>query len=140
MQKLNKGFINTSLLVCGCTPKDKAHMNILHKDLTEQGIELFILSAKPETTVDFKTYDQLQDLPKIPDCAYILSDRDKTSEILQNVVDLGIKKILFYSSACFSLEDEMKCKQMQIETRCGCPILFSDVLPCRIHAFLGGYK
>lgn len=140
MEKLNKGFIGKSLLVCGSTPKDKTHINILKKDFSKAGIDLFFMSPTPKTDFGFETYDSLADLPKVPDCAYILSDKDQTTEILRQVIGLGIKKILFYGPICYSEENERECQVNNIEARKGCPLIFCDVLPCRIHAFFGGYK
>jgi predicted CoA-binding protein len=140
MQKLDKKFIGKNLLVCGSTPKDLTHIKILTKDFSEAGIDLLFMSLNPRRDIGQKTYDSFAELPEVPDCAYILSDKDRTDEILRQVLALGVKKILFNGQECYTKENEELCGSLQIETRSGCPLLFSGVLPCRIHAFFGGYK
>jgi hypothetical protein len=140
MKKLDRDFIGEKLLVCGATPKDKYHVTILFKDYTDAGIDLFFMSTTPKTDIGFKTYDSFSDLPEVPDCAYIMSDKDQTAGNLRQVIDLGIKKILFYGPECYSKEHEELCLANNIDARYGCPIIFSKVVFCRIHAFVGGFK
>jgi hypothetical protein len=140
MKKIDRNFIGRKLLVCGATPKDMTHVKILYKDFTEDGIDLFLMSTTPKTDIGFKTYDSFGDLPEVPECAYIMSDKEQTAGILQQVIDLGIKKILFYGPVCYSKDLEELCRTNNIDARYGCPLIFSKVIFCRIHALTGGFK
>lgn len=140
MKKLDRDFIGKKLLVCGATPKDKYHVTILYKDYTKAGIDLFFMSTTPKIDIGFKTYDSFNDLPEVPGCAYILSDKDQTTEILKQVIALGIKKILFYGPVCYSKEHEELCRINNIDARYGCPLIFSQVIFCRVHALAAGFK
>lgn len=138
MRKLDKNFIGNKLLVCGVTPKDKYHAKILDEDYTKSGTDLFFVYTTPN--IGFKTYDSFADLPELPDCAYILSDREQTAAILPQVIDQGIKKILFFGQECFDEKDLALCEANGVDARFGCPLIFSKVIFCRIHAFFGGFR
>jgi hypothetical protein len=69
-----------------------------------------------------------------------MSDKDQTKELLQQVIGLGIKKVLFFGPVCYSNEHEELCRANNIDVRYGCPLIFSKVIFCRIHALTGGFK
>lgn len=140
MKKLDKAFIGNKLLVCGVTPKDKNHVRILYEDFTKLGIDLFFMYTTLKSNIGLKTYDNFADLPELPDCAYIMSDREQTATILRQVIDQGIKKILFFGPECFDEEGLALCEANGVDARFGCPLIFCEVIFCRIHAFFGGFR
>lgn len=143
MEKLSKSFFGNEVLIWGCTPPDKVYYTRLYKAFTQNGITVYPMSIMPKdakTTLDFKTFDTLEEVSKIPECVYVLANKDTTHPTLKRFRDAGVKRIVFYSKACVSPEDLAECEKMGIETRLGCPMMLYGKGPCRLHAFLAGIK
>ena len=140
MEKLSKDFFGNEVLICGCSDKDNLYYKRLNKAFLSNGITVYPMPTTPESELGFKTYKSYTDLPIIPKCAYILSYKSKTSEIIDELSGLGVNKIAFYGNACVDDEILHKCDSLGIETRLGCPMMLFASGFCWIHAKIAGVK
>ncbi len=138
MEKITKGYFGDEIAICGCTKADNAYYKRLYKSFTGNGVTVYGLPTVPVSDLDFETYPDLDALPHIPSCAYILCDKQDTPALLEDLKAHGVKKILFYSKKEIPegvLED---CEKSGIEVRAGCPLMLYAGGPCALHASIAG--
>lgn len=138
MEKISKGFFEGDVLVCGCTKSDNSYYRRLYKYFTANGIHVFPMPTKPESTLDFDTYADFSILPKIPKCAFVLSPKRDTPELINQLYNLGIQKIVFYGKSCADDAILADCKKHGIDVRIGCPLMLYAPGPCWLHAVVSG--
>jgi len=140
MDKINKDFFNGEVLICGCSSKDNLYYKRLHKAFSENGIKVYPMPTDPKSELGFHTYEKFEDLPNIPRCAYVLSHKSITPKIVEQLSELGVNKILFYSMACADDSILKMCEKNRIQTRIGCPMMLFGSGFCWIHSLAAGVK
>ncbi len=138
MEKISKDFLKGNLLICGCTKSDNAYYKRLNKHFTKNGINVLAMPTTPESELGFSTYMNYEDLPVTPDCAYVLSPKEKSGEIIDKMNELGVKKILFYGKVSADEEVLAKCEKYGMEVRMGCPLMLFAGATCYLHAMASG--
>lgn len=140
MEKINKSFFDGEVLICGCSDKDNLYYKRLYKAFVENDIKVYPMPTTPESKLGFHTYGEFKGLPKIPNSAYVLSHKSKTPEIVEQLDNIGVKKILFYGKACADANILQDCENRGIETRMGCPMMLFASGFCWLHAVIAGVK
>jgi len=142
MAKLSKDFFtNNEVLFVGYSVNNNAFSKTIYEAFANKGIKVYPLNNKNSTTSsDIKVYKCLEELPKMPKCAYILVNKRNTGEVVKQLADKGIERILFHNKKIVDASVLEECKSGGIETQIACPmmILGSDIH--RIHAFFAGVR
>lgn len=141
MVKLDKSFFKENeVLFVGYSGKNQGFSKMVYQVFSKQGIKVYPINSKEQGNYDIKVYKQLEDLPKIPETAYVLLNKKNTQKALKKLADSGVKRILFQSrkTADQSILDE--CAQKGIETIVACPMMKFGSGLHKIHGFLAGVK
>ena len=140
MNKLSRDYLDNEAIFYGCSIKEKRFCEQAYKAFAKNGIKLYPVGNLKDESFSFKVYKDLDELPKIPSFAHIVSGKDETRKIIKRLHELGIKKILFNSKNCVD-EDTLKdCEKMGMQTLVACPMMILGSGPCRLHAFFAGVK
>jgi len=83
----------------------------------------------------------MSDLPKVPECAYVLLNKNNTKKAIEELKGIGIKKILFHSKATVDSSTVDECQAQGIETVVACPKMMISNAPIhKVHGFLAGVR
>ncbi|MCL1791674.1 MAG: CoA-binding protein [Peptococcaceae bacterium] len=140
MEKINKDFFGGEVLICGCSDIDRVYYKNLYKAFTDNGVKVFAMPTAPESSLGFETFKSFDELPKVPSSAYVLSHKKNTPGLIEELDNLGVKKIVFYGKVCADQEALDLCDKKGIQTRMGCPMMLFGGGVHRLHAFLAGVK
>ncbi len=141
MEKLNKGFFtDEDILFVGYSSRNSAYSKELFKGFTNNQIKVYPLNKKENATYDTKVYKSVSELPVIPKTAFILLNKENTSQSVKELMNKGIKKILFFSQKAVDEETRMECEKAGIETAYGCPLMIFGKGFHKVHAFFAGVK
>ncbi len=138
MEKISKDYWGNEIVICGCTKADNLYYKRLYKAFGDNGVKVYALPTTPESDLGFETYPNLAALPHVPECAYILSDKEDEAAIVEELKKYGVKKILFYNNSLADDAVVADCEKKGIEVRCGCPLLLYSGGPCYLHAVIAG--
>ncbi len=138
MEKISKAFFGNEIVICGCTKADNLYYKRLYKAFNSNGVKVYALPTTPESDLGFETYPDLASLPHVPECAYILSDKEDEAAIVEELKKYGVKRILFYNNSLADDAVVADCERNGIEVRCGCPLLLYNGGPCYLHALIAG--
>lgn len=142
MKIIKEGFFtNNQVLFIGVSTNPKSFSRSIYKDFVKAGVEVYPLSKK-EFDIDGNiVYTNVDQLPTIPECAYILLNKNNTKVAVEALKGKGIKKILFHSKNTVDQETLNTCKSMGIEVVVACPKMMISSLPIhKIHGFLAGVR
>ena len=140
MDKLNKQFFNGEVLICGCSDKDNFYYKRLYKAFTNNDVKVYPMPTTPDSELGFDTYKNFDDLPKVPNSAYVLSHKSNTPALVEQLESLGVKRIVFYGKVCVDDSILKSCENKGIQTRMGCPMMLFGSGPCWLHSVIAGVK
>ncbi|MFP4016555.1 MAG: CoA-binding protein [Halanaerobiales bacterium] len=137
MTKLKKDFFSDELLFVGYSARNKGFSNKIYQTFSDNGIRVYPMNNK-ENNYDVKVYQTMEDLPTVPECAYVLLNKDNTKQVVKELVDNGVKKILFHNKKIVDSETLEECSKQGIETAVACPMMIFGSGIHKIHAFFAG--
>ncbi len=139
MDKLTKEFFSgNEVLFVGYSSRQKGFCNMVAKAFARNGITVYPLNTKSKGPFPIKVYASLQEIPKLPTTAYVLTNRENTRQAVKDLKENGIKQILFQSKKCVAPETLEECRSAGIETAVACPLMFLGSFVHRIHGFFAG--
>lgn len=141
MIKLNQTFFtDNEVLFVGYSQKNQFFCNQVYKAFLDKGIKVYPLNNRKDASFDMKIYRDLDELPKVPQCAYILLNKGNTEEVYQQLAAKGVKRMLFQSKRSVTPEILEKCKEMGIETIVACPMMVFGSGIHKLHGFFAGVR
>ncbi len=138
MEKIDKGFWGNEIVICGCTKADNAYYKRLYKHFTANQVQVYALPTHPESELGFETYPDLSALPHIPECAFVLCEKEGIPSLARELIEAGVRRILFYSKTYAEDAVIAECQKAGVEVRVGCPLMLYASGPCYLHAAVGG--
>jgi len=141
MVKLNKDFFKgNEVLFIGYSARNNRFSNEIYQAFTRGGIKVYPVNNKPNGSYDIKVYNSLSDLPKVPETAFVLLNKENARKAVNQLADSGVKRILFQGKK--NVDDELlsDCSKMGIEVAVGCPMMVFGSGLHKIHAFFAGVR
>ncbi len=138
MEKLSKDFFGNEIVIYGCTKADNMYYKRLNKHFSANGVKVFGLPTTPESELGFETFKDLDALPHVPACAFVLCEKEKTLDAVTDLKKHQVGRILFYSEKFASDEAVKFCEDNGIEVRFGCPLMLYAPASCYLHAAISG--
>jgi len=141
MKNLKNEFFNEKdILFLGYSSRTPQFSNMIYKAFTNAGIKVYPVNPKTSAKYDVKVYKDISELPRIPSTAYILLNNDNAKSAVRQLIDKGVKKILFHrgKTADQSILDE--CRKAGIETAVACPMMLFGSGIHKLHGFFAGVK
>lgn len=141
MVKLNKEFfIDNEVLFVGYSSKNNAFSKSIYQAFMNNGIKVYPLNNKADSSFDIKVYRSLGELPKVPSCAFVLTNKTNAAKVVNELSSKGVKRILFQNSRYVDQDILDTCSKYGIETAVGCPMMLFGKGMHRLHAFFAGVK
>ncbi len=138
MKKISKDYWGNEILICGVTKADNMYYRRLYNAFTKAGVKVYGLPTNPESNLNFNTYADLDALDHIPECAYILCDKEDEPELVKELEKRGVKRILVFSNGYASDAMQKYCEEHGMEVRAGCPLMLYNGATCALHAMVAG--
>lgn len=138
--KLNRDFFkNGEVIFVGYSGRNPLFSKSVYKAFTDAGLKVFPVNRKREGKYDVKVYNDLGELPHIPESAYVLLGAGNVKEAVSQLKAGGVKRILFQNGKAAKevLED---CSAAGIEAAVGCPMMIYGGGLHKFHALLAGVK
>jgi Acyl-CoA synthetase (NDP forming) len=141
MVKFTKSFITENeILFVGYSSRNKAYSNSIYQAFTNQNIKVYPYNTKESTAFDTKVYKKLEELPEIPKTAFILLNKANTAKVVKQLIENGVKKILFYNKSTVEPASISDCENAGVEVAIGCPMMVYGNGIHKLHAFFAGVK
>lgn len=141
MEKINKNFFKgNEILFVGYSSKNKAFCNSILNAFVKNGFKVYPMNTRTKDGFNVKVYQSFQELPKVPDTAYVLLNSSNAMNAIKPLKENGIKRILFQREKAVSQEVLNQCKELGIETAAGCPMMLFGSGLHRIHGLFAGVK
>ncbi len=139
MDKLEKDFFTgNEVLFVGYSSRQKGFCNMVAKAFARNGIKVYPLNTKSKGPFPIKVYASLTEIPRLPETAYVLTNKENTRQAVQELKANGVKRILFQSKKCVDPQTLEECRSAGIETAVACPLMFLGSFLHKIHGFLAG--
>lgn len=141
MVKFSKDFFTSNeILFVGYSSRNPAYSKGVYQAFRNHNIKVYPYNTKENTTYDIKVYKKLGDLPNIPKEAFVLLNKENTAKAVKQLIEKGVKKILFYSSKTVDSATLEACDKAGVVTSTGCPMMVYGTGFHKIHAFFAGVK
>jgi uncharacterized protein len=94
IDELVKDFLaQKKIAVVGVSDKRETGCNMSYKKFKDAGYQVFAINPRISTYNDDPCFPDLKSLPERPDAVFILASPKVTDSIVQQCVDLGIKRV-----------------------------------------------
>lgn len=141
MVKLYKGFFKEKdVLFVGYSSRNSAYSKGIYKAFTDNGIKVYPYNTKENAQYDIKVYKSLSELPQVPQTAFVLLNTANASAAVKELIDKGVKRILFRSNTTADQATLEECEKAGIETAYGCPMMLYGSGLHKLHAVFAGVK
>jgi len=136
----NEFFKEKDVLFLGYSSRTPQFSKMIYKAFTDAGMKVYPVNPKSSAKYDVKVYHDISELPKVPSTAYVLLNNENAKAAVRQMIDKGVKRIMFHrgKTADQSLLDE--CKQAGIETAVACPMMLFGSGIHKLHGFFAGVK
>lgn len=81
------------IAVVGVSDKRDTGCNLAYKKLKEHGYQVYAVNPRITTFEDAPCYPDLRSIPETPDAVFLLTSPKITEQIVQQCVDLGVKRV-----------------------------------------------
>jgi predicted CoA-binding protein len=141
MEKISKGFFKgNDILFVGYSSKNKAFSNSIMNAFVKNGFKVYPMNSRTKNGFDVKVYQSFEELPKVPETAYVLLKSENAVNVIKPLKENGVKRILFQNEKIADKAVLEQCNQLGIETAAGCPMMLFGSGLHRIHGFFSGVK
>lgn len=141
MAKLNKDFFtDNEVLLVGYTSKANSLSKAIYPAFVNNGIKVYPLNTKANGSYDIKVYDSLKSLPKVPECAVVLLNKENVRKAINELGNSGVKRILFQNKKMVDSDILEECRKIGIEAVIACPMMILGSGLHKFHGFLAGVR
>ncbi len=141
MTKVSKDFFTENeIIFVGYSSRNNQYSNSIYQAFTNHDMKVYPVNSKANSGFSIKVYQNLSELPRIPKTAFVLLNQENTKRAVKQLMEAGVKKILFLNSKTVDTETLKECSQQNIETAIGCPLMIFGTGIHKIHAFFAGVK
>ncbi|MFC2169277.1 CoA-binding protein [Acidobacteriota bacterium] len=129
MKKEIQDFIKSqNIAIVGASPSRKKFGNTAYRNLKDKGYNVYPVHPQAESVEGDPVFPDLTSLPDGVDAALVVISPEKASEIIDDILRTGIKKVWFQQGADFSDAAE-KAKKQGLEVVTGkCILLYTPVV------------
>jgi len=141
MGKLSRDFFTgNEVLFVGYSSRNAAFSKQVYQAFMRGGIKVYPLNNKAGGSYDVKVYRCISELPKIPECAYVLLNTENARNAVRELAGSGVKRILFQNKKSVDEGILNECKKAGIETVVACPMMVLGSGLHKLHAFFAGVR
>jgi len=141
MKKISRDFFKSDkILFIGYSSKGRRFCSNVLNAFVKNGFKVYPMNTRTKDGFDVKVYQSYDELPEMPDTAYVLLKGVNAERAVNSLKDKGIKRILFQSERMVDQSVREQCERMGIETAAGCPMMLFGSGLHRIHGFFAGVK
>lgn len=141
MGKISKEFFkDNEILFLGYSSKNKAFCSSIMNAFARNGFSVYPMNTRTKDGFDVKVYQKFEELPKVPQTAYVLLKNENARNMIKPLKENGVQRILFQNSAIADQAVLEQCNQLGIETAIGCPMMLFGSGLHRVHGFFAGVK
>ncbi len=141
MEKINKGFLkDKDILFVGYSSRNKGFCNSVMNAFVKNGFKVYPMNTRSTEGFDVKVYKSFEELPKVPETAYVLLNGVNAINSIKTLKENGVKRVLFQNEKVAEKAVVELCREQGIETAVGCPMMLFGSGLHRLHGFLSGVK
>lgn len=134
-------FTKDEVLFIGVSSNPKSFSRSVYRDFIKAGIEVYPINKRGFMIDNKQIYNSIDDLPKVPECAYILLNQVNTEKAILGLQEIGVKKVLFHSSSTVDAKTMDKCRVLGMETFVACPKMMISKAPIhKLHGIIAGVR
>ncbi len=139
MGKLNRDFfIDNEVFFVGFSSRQESFCNSVYQAFSNSGIRVIPLNKNRNLKFDIKVYNDTGDLQNLPKTVYFLTNQKNTGEMVKELKNRGVKRILFNSKKSVSPATLKECSEAGIQTVVACPMMLLGGGFHRLHGFFAG--
>lgn len=139
MAKLTKEFFSDNeVIILGYPLKDDSSMKMILSAFVSNNIKVYAVNSNATGDLDIKIYNSLDELPKVPKCAYIYLEKNEITPWISRMKEKGVQRVLFHSKKDVEPADVESCKKAGLETAIACPMMLLGKGIHKFHKFLAG--
>jgi predicted CoA-binding protein len=141
MEKISKDFFKgNEILFVGYSSRNKAFCNSIMNAFVKNGFKVYPMNTRTKDGFDVKVYQSFEELPKVPETAYVLLNGVNAINSIKPLKENGVKRILFQNEKIAEKAVVEQCNELGIRTAAGCPMMLFGSGLHRLHGFFSGVK
>lgn len=141
MNKLNLSYFdNEEVVLVGLSSNKKSYSQMVYKSMIEQGVTVYPVNNRKDATFGINVFESIIEVPRTATIACVLTRKEHNEGMVEQIITMGIKKILIRSKSQLSEKDIEAINREKIEVTIGCPNMVLGKGLHRFHGYLAGVK
>lgn len=141
MARLTRDFFESGeVLFVGFSSRNAGFSRKLYNAFTAAGIKVYPLNPKGSADPAVKVYRSLDELPAVPEAAYVLLGGGKAGGLVRELAAGGVKRIMFHLGKTADAAVLEECRALGVETAVACPLMLLGGGIHRLHGWLAGVR
>lgn len=141
MKKLNLSYFNNQeVVLIGLSSNKKSYSQKVYEVLTENRIMVYPVNKRSDITFDINVLKSIFEVPRTSTIACVLTKKENNEGMVEQIIKMGIKKILVRSKSQLSEKDIDIINREKVELTIGCPFMVYGKGLHRFHGYLTGVK
>lgn len=132
-------FVAKDVAFIGYSRRQAAFCASVEKAFAGTGARVYPVNPRG-SSVGRTIYKTIAELPVVPDLAFVMTAKEKTRKIVEELAAKGARRILFQSSMCVDALTLEHCSELGIETAVACPLMGLGGGFHKFHGFLAGVR
>ncbi|MFP4363192.1 MAG: CoA-binding protein [Spirochaetia bacterium] len=128
-------FTDNELVMMGYSRNPESFSRMVYKDLTDAGLRIFPVNPNTDSGFDVPVYTDITKISKLPKAGYILLSGENAQKAFKELMDAGVKRILFQEKTAVTPDIRKSADEAGIEIQSGCPLLAYGKGFHKLHAF-----
>jgi len=129
---------NEEILFMGYSSRKDSFSRMIYKEFQKAGITVYPVNPGKSDNYDIKVYNNISELEKVPETAYILMKKENVEKAFSEIKDSGVKRILFQNRKLVTEEILDECEDKGIKAVTACPMMLIGGGLHKIHRFFAG--
>jgi predicted CoA-binding protein len=141
MTRLTRDFFaGGEVLFVGYSSRNAGFSRKLYKAFTEAGIRVYPLNPKGSADPAVRVYRSLDELPAVPEAAYVLLGGGKAGGLVRELAARGVRRILFHLGKTADDVVLEECRALGVETAAACPLMLFGGGIHWLHGWFAGVR
>jgi predicted CoA-binding protein len=132
-------FVASEVLFVGYSRKHEAFCKSVYDAFTASGAKVYPVNPRA-VPGGVTVYESLDKVPAKPNFAYLLTNKERSAALVDELAARGVRRVLFNSKMSVDARTLRRCAELGMEAEVACPMMGLGGGFHKFHGFLHGIR
>jgi predicted CoA-binding protein len=132
-------FVASEVLFVGYSRKHEAFCKAVYDAFEKSGARVYPVNPNGGSGA-VAVFDSLDKVPARPEFAYVLTNKETTAKLVDDLAARGVRRVLFNSTMSVDKATLARCAELGLKAEVACPMMALGGGFHKFHGFLAGVR